>query len=526
MLIQKDSNSSENTDLLVRTTTNNNNSYMTGDLESGRRMSATSSGSSTFYGKHSGSTNPTRNKVVYNRTIWGKKYQLTLHQLQYLTFVLIGVALLWPWNCFLSASEYYTTRFTKTNGESYARIYSSTMMSVSTIAQLAFNYYLSERQNGANYYKRFISGQVVNSLIFLIMAGSCVAFLGIKPGPFFALLMVMILGSSLCCCSSQNGSMAIVNIYGPLYAQGLMVGQAIAGVLPSISLIASIIIVGEKPQVEHVEKNYGVMTYYLTSTVVSCLSLVGFLAFIYKYAFEGPSIEDHDDHHHYVQLVDESGDVDNQLIEENEEEFLARDEEGHHNNSQHVPFSYLFSKLNSIVITLVLVFVVSLIFPVFASNIESVNKPAGEDISNGIHFSNSNIFIPLAFMVWNIGDLVGRVVCGYEFFQIHNEKAMLIYSIARSLFIPFLFMCNLNDSASSSNNHGSPLLNSDVVYLFIQFMYGATNGHLCSNCFMNVGPKFTKDQEKKAAGGFTTVFLSIGLAVGSVCSYIFVALIG
>lgn len=205
--------------------------------------------------------------------------------------------------------------------------------------------------------------------------------------------------------------------------------------------------------------------------------------------------------------------------------------------SKHVPFMYLWIKLKFIVITLVLVFVVSLIFPVFASNIESVNKPTISAATAGdqevsiekVHFSNSNIFIPVAFMMWNIGDLAGRIACGYSFFQMTNEKAMFLYSVGRVIFLPLLFMCNLDDYASALQNHShqaiKPLVNSDVIYLFIQFLYGATNGHLCSNCFMNVGPKFTKDSEKKAAGGFTTVFLSIGLAIGSVASYLFVALI-
>lgn len=515
-----------------------------------------------------GSTNPNPDRIIYSKILFNHEYRITLHQLQYLTFVTIGLALLWPWNCFLSASEYYSSRFTKMKAAKYAKIYSSTMMSVSTVSQLIYNYYLSQRQIHANYHKRFISGQVVNSIIFLLMAASCVWFLNISPGIFFFFLMFLILSSSLSTCSSQNGSMAIVNVFGPMYAQGLMVGQAIAGVLPSIALIVSIIIVGDKPKDLNVEKNYGVMTYYLTSTLVSCFALLLFLAFIYKYAFGEPNDEEavkhHRQHnHHYIQLVDESGiaaaegpdDEDDQNQDyntpgavsaanaaANADPHAANDPFVNNDNvdddeSKHVPFMYLWIKLKFIVITLVLVFVVSLIFPVFASNIESVNKPTISAATAGdqevsiekVHFSNSNIFIPVAFMMWNIGDLAGRIACGYSFFQMTNEKAMFLYSVGRVIFLPLLFMCNLDDYASALQNHShqaiKPLVNSDVIYLFIQFLYGATNGHLCSNCFMNVGPKFTKDSEKKAAGGFTTVFLSIGLAIGSVASYLFVALI-
>ena len=64
-----------------------------------------------------------------------------------------------------------------------------------------------------------------------------------------------------------------------------------------------------------------------------------------------------------------------------------------------------------------------------------------------------------------------------------------------------------------------------MFYLLIQFLFGFTNGHLCSNCFMNISTKFDNDDEKEAAGGFSTVFLSIGLAAGSLFSYVFIPLV-
>lgn len=37
---------------------------------------------------------------------------------------------------------------------------------------------------------------------------------------------------------TQNGIMAIANVFGSEYSQGVMVGQAVAGVLPSLVLFA------------------------------------------------------------------------------------------------------------------------------------------------------------------------------------------------------------------------------------------------------------------------------------------------
>lgn len=476
------------------------------------------------------STNPNSDRVLYQKNLLGVyEVQIKLHLLQYLTFVLMGLAILWPWNCFLSASEYYHTRFEELNGDLYARIYSSTMMSVSTIAQLIYNYYLSQKQIDADYYKRFIVGQLFTFFIFLIMAISCVAFLNIPALVFFVFLMSMILFSSLSCCSSQNGAMAIVNIFGPHYAQGLMVGQAIAGVLPTISLIVSIYMVGEKQiQIEEVEKNYGVMSYYLTSTFVSTIALFCFLSFIYAYAMDrklnteyttlNQNENDMQIESNFIQLVDESGDVSSGLIDNSLNEETSNASCAEIFKEEKVSFIYLFGKLKFIVGTIVVVFIVSLIFPVFASNIISVNKQSHDD--GIIHFTDNKIFIPMAFLFWNVGDLAGRIICGYPIFQMQNEKLMFFFSMVRIIFIPVLLMCNLQKESEIE-----PLINSDLAYIFIQFMYGLTNGHLISNSFMNIGPRFDKDSEKKAAGGFTGVFLSIGLAVGSVCSYLFISLV-
>ena len=47
--------------------------------------------------------------------------KIKLSQFKYFTFTVIGIALLWPWNCFLSASAYYGERFV--NSPSLVKVY-------------------------------------------------------------------------------------------------------------------------------------------------------------------------------------------------------------------------------------------------------------------------------------------------------------------------------------------------------------------------------------------------------------------
>ena len=202
--------------------------------------------------------------------------KIKLSQFKYFTFTVIGIALLWPWNCFLSASAYYGERFV--NSPSLVKVYSSTMMSVSTITSTAYNFYLSQRQTNVNYNFRVQAGFCITIFVFLFMAVSCVSdwIIDMNDSAFFTTLMFMVLLSAMATCLAQNGTMAIVNVLGGIYANAVMVGQAVAGVLPACALIISILLVGDKVSDQHhrVEKNYGVFVYYITASLVCIISLL------------------------------------------------------------------------------------------------------------------------------------------------------------------------------------------------------------------------------------------------------------
>lgn len=440
--------------------------------------------------------------VTHDPVIWRvSRFSVTLSQLQYVTFTIIGVALLWPWNCFLSASAYYGERFL--HSPALMKIYLSTMMSVSTIASTSYNYYLSQKQTGVDYKQRINTGLAITIGVFVVMAFSCVMdlFIRMQDYVFFFGLMGMVLVSAMATCLAQNGTMATVNVMGQIYTNAVMVGQAIAGILPSIALIISILVVGEKghgrnplPDDQYVDKNYGLFVYYITASLVSIAS-IALLALIGRQKSESM----------YRAL--------NDLV--SAEEGTTEDDSDVHVQKTHVPFSVLWSKLKMIVLTIFLTFAVTLLFPVFASIVESVHKDS--------HFFllKKNIYIPFIYLAWNLGDLLSRILCGASKSRvlIRNPRTLIIYSVARLAFIPLFLTCNIHPRGKA------PLISSDLWYITLQFLFGFSNGQLITSCFMVVGDHCDTSEEKEAAGGFTSVFLSVGLAVGSVLSYLLVLLV-
>lgn len=374
-------------------------------------------------------------------------------------------------------------------------------MTVSTITSLIYNYYLSQIQTGANYHRRVNLGLGITAAIFSFMALSCVLeiFLAMNDTVFFFGLMTMVLVSAAATCLAQNGTMALVNVLGSVYANGVMVGQAIAGVLPSVALIASLLIVGETKTEgkKNVESNFGLFLYYITASLVSLVGMGLFHIVAKKGDNEYRALDD---------IVDDIGaDIGDDIGTGTSGEYGEGLDAG---QSRHVPFHVLWSKLKYLVLTIVTTFAVTLVFPVFASNVQSVHEGSGWVFKKAI-------FVPFIYFVWNMGDLLGRILCGTPGSRllIRNQKVLLLYSVLRILYVPLFLTCNVHPEKGA-------LFASDIWYILLQFTFGLSNGQCCTSAFMVVGDHCDDDDEKEAAGGFTTVFLSFGLALGSVASYI------
>lgn len=450
---------------------------------------------------------------IQDVVIWNlsETIKVRLSQIRYLTFTCIGVSLLWPWNCFLSASGYYSDRFS--DSPSLGKVYSSSMMTIFTITSTASNYYLALRQKNVHYGRRINMGLSLMIGVFILMAFSCTVnfLLRMNDHVFFVLLMIMVFITSAATSLAQNGTMAMVNVLGSIYANGVMVGQAVAGILPSIALIISVLLLGNnersyKQESKNLkgenEKDYGIFVYYIMTSLIALMSMLLFRwvgsykrTESYSPLPEEPREEESNDEMRAQETTDD--------LEQNTADICQ---------TAYVPFSVLWLKLKPVVMTIFFIFCVTLAFPVFASKVESVRpNPLSK-------FFKKDIYIPFIFFMWNAGDLLGRVLCGMKNsrFLITSGKKLVIFSLLRIFFIPLFLTCNLYPG------YKRPIINSDTWHIILQFLFGWTNGQLATSCFMTVSNYCDNDNEKEAAGGFTTIFLSVGLACGSIFSYVLV----
>jgi equilibrative nucleoside transporter 1/2/3 len=384
---------------------------------------------------------------------------------------------------FLAAAPYFQHRF-ETN-ESLLRNFQSAELSVSTVGNLGSMIVLTKLQARANYPKRILASLAINIAIFTLLAISTRLFLGVSPGVYFTFLMVAVFSASLATGLCQNGVFAYVAGFGhEEYTQGIMAGQGIAGVLPCIAQIVSVLSVSESnsKKTGSQESSMSAFAYFLTATGISALSLGAFL-----YLLTRPSSQ--------------------ARLKKTMAAYPDERTELPTTGRRSVPLTGLLRQLFWLAAAVFLTFAVTMIFPVFTSQILSVRDP-----DSAPRLFQPASFIPLAFLFWNIGDLIGRVIPAVPSLSLTSRpRTLLVLSISRILFIPLYLLCNLQGNGAK--------ISSDVFYLFVvQLLFGVSNGYIGSNCMMGFVEYVTAD-EREAAGGFMSLCLVAGLTVGSFLSF-------
>lgn len=397
---------------------------------------------------------------------------------------------------FLAAGPYFQHRFA--TSKSLLSNFQATELSISTIANLGAMFILVKLQKNASYPRRIAVALVINVVIFTLLAISTKAFRTVSAGVYFGFLMSIICIASLATGFLQNGAYGYAAGYGgSQYIQALMTGQGIAGVLPPMAQIVSVLSAGGDDAGQG--SSTSAMAYFLTATGISVVTI---FAFFYLLRFHSPrptttqssgqSSSNGDDH-----------DDDDDILEE------ARFE-----TKQSIPLARLLRKLHYPAAAIFLTFAVTMLFPVYTQIIVSVqpNPP--------LLFQKAS-FIPLAFLVWNFGDLLGRMApLSPRLSLVKRPLLLLVLSIARIIFIPLYLLCNIQPPETSTTTTATgTIIQSDLFYLLIvQFPFGLSNGYLGSCCMM-CAPEMVEEDEREAAGGFMGLVLVLGLAVGSLCSF-------
>ncbi|CAK7239915.1 MAG: hypothetical protein STHCBS139747_001350 [Sporothrix thermara] len=433
---------------------------------------------------------------------------------EYSIFVLIGIAMLWAWNMFMAAAPYFQVRFAQ--DEFILNTFQSIIISVSTCTNLAAMLVLTNIQYSASYPFRINTALFINVAVFALLTASTSIFLNIYTDWYLLFLVIMVAGSAWACGLLQNGAFAYAASFGrPEYTQAIMAGQGIAGVLPPLAQMLTVLVfptppapapsppsgsalVGVGPR--HVmAPDYDVVAkagtaafyYFLTAVVISVATLVAFQ----------PLMRRHD------RIVE------NRMASALAES-MASIEDAERAARKVVSLKTLFFKLHWHALAVFTCFAVTMFFPVLTPKVLSVRQPTDNSAASPLPIIlQPPAFIPLAFFFWNLGDLLGRMSTMLRVPEVLQRRPALLFAfgIARLLFLPLYLLCNVGGRGA--------VISSDLFYLLlVQLPFGFSSGWLSASSMMTAGD-WVEDGEREAAGGFMGLCLVAGLATGSFLSF-------
>uniref|UniRef100_T1IPQ8 Uncharacterized protein n=1 Tax=Strigamia maritima TaxID=126957 RepID=T1IPQ8_STRMM len=154
------------------------------------------------------------------------------------------------------------------------------------------------------------------------------------------------------------------------------------------------------------------------------------------------------------------------------------------------------------------------VYPSIAVLVVSVNFGNKTALTN-------QFFIPVAcFLLFNLGDLTGRIVSGMLRLPKSGSCWLPFLATARLILIPMLMMCNI----SKPNRHLAVMFNDDVIFVVLNLVLGLSNGYLM-NLVAIYAPKRVQPQQREMAGSMMAFFFGIGLASGALVSDLLVSLL-
>lgn len=389
---------------------------------------------------------------------------------------------------FLAAAPYFQRRFESSPW--VVSHFQSSILSVSCATNLCSVIIFTKRQKSASYPRRVLLSLLLNIVAFTLLAFSTILFRNIPVGVYFAFVLVMVFGASLATGMNQNGIFAYVSGFGRNeYTQAIMAGQGVAGVMPCIAQILSVLAVSEQGnpggETTQYQSSKSAFAYFSTATGVS---MSAFLAFVYL-------LRRHNELSSPFKTAEEA-----LPISEEEEEALDAPVK------KQISLWTLFRKLQWMSLAVYLCFAITMVYPVFTTEIQSVR-----DTTPLPRLFQPAIFIPLALLFWNTGDLLGRVILVFPKLNLtHYPRVLFAISVCRLVFIPLYMSCNVNGRGA--------MVNSDSFYLIVQLLFGITNGYVGSSAMMGAG-EWVSVEEREAAGAFMGLMLVAGLSTGSFLSF-------
>lgn len=451
----------------------------------------------------------------------------------WLIFFMLGLGTLLPWNFFMTATQYFTTRLEGPQNASSA----TTELSMDTQTSTAPAAALPERNTLSGIFNnvmtlcamlplllftclnsflhqripqsvRILGSLMAILLVFLVTA--VIVKVQMDALPFFVLTMIKIMFINSFGAILQGSLFGLAGLLPASYTAPIMSGQGLAGCFASVAMICAIASGSELS-----ESAFG---YFITACVVIVLTILCYLALprleFYRY-YQQLKLEGPGEQETKLDLI--SKDPSTASHPPGEEPRAGKEEP-----VVSAPSSQPTGKSHSIreilkdisVLALSVCFIFTITIGLFPSVTAEVKSSTAGNSDWAKYFSPVS-----CFLIFNIFDWLGRSLTAVFMWPGKDSRWLPSLVVARLVFVPLLMLCNVQP-----RRYMSVFFEHDAWYILFMSAFAFSNGYLASLC-MCFGPKKVKPAEAETAGTIMAFFLCLGLALGAVFSFLFRAIV-
>ncbi|GAA98152.1 uncharacterized protein L969DRAFT_46815 [Mixia osmundae IAM 14324] len=438
----------------------------------------------------------------------------------YICFFILGTTILLSWNALIVASSYFQSRLL---GSQFETSFASWVAMTFTTGNLIFLAHANYTQAKANPNTRiFIS--VIAIILVLALLAITTRIESISATAFFPILIACSFLSAAGASYLQNAIVALSALFGPSYLQGILSGQGAIGALVSVIQFASaygglkeddtsdssavlaapqvVFTTTDSPIDDYVDKlRDSAFIFFIVATAMAAGSLVAYVILMrmpyFRVVVRSSGVDDpNDDLEH-----SDGGMGTKQPAEEHEP----------------VSFRVVFGKVRLLALSVFYVFFVTLsVFPSITASVLSVNDKPGSDGKSPPAIFTPVLFVPLGFIIFNVGDWIGRAMPQIPLLNFHAPKALAIVSVARTAFVPLFLFCNVTAGVSEA----PPIFDSDTIFLLLLLLFAISNGYISTLIMITgVGTPELEQHEIDTAATLLAFALTAGLALGSFASF-------
>ncbi|XP_078100990.1 equilibrative nucleoside transporter 1-like [Sander vitreus] len=420
----------------------------------------------------------------------------------WLIFFMLGLGTLLPWNFFMTATMYFTSRLkdsslvdysanqTEAEGEhrSILEAKFNNVMTLCAMLPLLLCTCLNSFLHSLIPQRLRVMGSLL-IIMFVFMATAVLVKVALEPLPFFCVTMVKIVIINSFGAILQGSLFGMAGLLPASYTTPIMSGQGLAGTFAAFAMICAI--------ASGSELHDAAFGYFITACVVILLSVLSYILL--------PKLE----FFQFYQQRNQRAEEENSVNLMNSE---SKAEAADPNTQQDVSMINIFKKIWLLALSVCFTFTVTIgTFPAITADTRSTLANGG---------SWEGYFIPVScFLLFNLCDWAGRSLTAACMWPGKDSLVLPVSILCRLGFLPLFMLCNVQPRL-----HLPVFFHHDGWFIFFMILFAFSNGYLASLC-MCFGPKNVLPHEAETAGAIMAFFLSLGLALGAALSFLFRALV-